>query len=682
MAEAIRTAIAVRRSGSGVPAPAPRSAWRSSPGDGEDFETLLRCADQRLLRLKSRRQPLLAARAGASTPAPDLTAALPANQTHSHYARARCSSPSSSPSSSAACSRSCSSRCPPGLLGTWIVLRGLAFFSHAVGTAAFPGLVLADGLGFAAPLGAFAAAAVFAPATRRLGGGAGRRPRQPRRARPRRLPRRRGDPRQRRLRLRRQRRDAALRQPAAGRRRRHRARRRRRRGDAARQPRCSAAAGSRSGFDPDAAARAGRRGAALDAALLGLIALAVDGGAHGGRRAAGRRAVRRPGRHRAAADARGCRAGSSPASPWSRSRARVGLWLSVETDAPAGGDDRLRRRRGLRARRARPRAARRGVPRAGRRWPRRPRARSRCSPPAAAAGRRPTTAGSRSSRRRPRSATGRATVGGDAVSVHQILQPNTDPHEYEPRPSDVEAAAGADARLRQRRRPRRLDRRGRRRQRQRRRGRRPRRRGARPPARRGERRGGVQVRPALVARPAQRRGRGAARSSAALAAADPAQRRRLSRATPPPTSPAAARSTPASPRCIAAVPPRAAQARHRPRRLRLLRPPLRDRGGRRGDPVADDPGAALGQGPGELRATIAARARQRGLPGELAQPEARRGDRRARPAPRPTTRSTATRSGPEGSPRRDLPRDGGGERRRDGARLHRREACAVPGRGR
>jgi len=50
---------------------------------------------------------------------------------------------------------------PAGLLGTWIVLRGLAFFSHAVGTAAFPGLVLADGLGFAAPLGAFAAAIAF-----------------------------------------------------------------------------------------------------------------------------------------------------------------------------------------------------------------------------------------------------------------------------------------------------------------------------------------------------------------------------------------------------------------------------------------------------------------------------------------------------------------------------------------
>jgi ABC-type Zn uptake system ZnuABC Zn-binding protein ZnuA/ABC-type Mn2+/Zn2+ transport system permease subunit len=51
---------------------------------------------------------------------------------------------------------------PAGLLGTWIVMRGLAFFSHAVGTASFPGLVLADGLGFAAPLGAFAAAILFA----------------------------------------------------------------------------------------------------------------------------------------------------------------------------------------------------------------------------------------------------------------------------------------------------------------------------------------------------------------------------------------------------------------------------------------------------------------------------------------------------------------------------------------
>jgi ABC-type Zn uptake system ZnuABC Zn-binding protein ZnuA/ABC-type Mn2+/Zn2+ transport system permease subunit len=49
-----------------------------------------------------------------------------------------------------------------GLLGTWIVLRGLAFYAHAVGTAAFPGLVLADGLGFSALLGAFGTAIVVA----------------------------------------------------------------------------------------------------------------------------------------------------------------------------------------------------------------------------------------------------------------------------------------------------------------------------------------------------------------------------------------------------------------------------------------------------------------------------------------------------------------------------------------
>jgi zinc/manganese transport system substrate-binding protein len=34
-------------------------------------------------------------------------------------------------------------------------------------------------------------------------------------------------------------------------------------------------------------------------------------------------------------------------------------------------------------------------------------------------------------------------VGGDAVELHQILQPNTDPHEYDPRPSDVKATTGA-----------------------------------------------------------------------------------------------------------------------------------------------------------------------------------------------------------------------------------------------
>jgi ABC-type Zn uptake system ZnuABC Zn-binding protein ZnuA len=34
-------------------------------------------------------------------------------------------------------------------------------------------------------------------------------------------------------------------------------------------------------------------------------------------------------------------------------------------------------------------------------------------------------------------------VGGASVDVHQVLQPNSDPHNYEPRPADVQAAAGA-----------------------------------------------------------------------------------------------------------------------------------------------------------------------------------------------------------------------------------------------
>jgi ABC-type Zn uptake system ZnuABC Zn-binding protein ZnuA len=56
-----------------------------------------------------------------------------------------------------------------GLLGTWIVLRGLSFYSHAVAAASFPGLVLADGLGLPALAGAFGAAVVFALSVERLG---------------------------------------------------------------------------------------------------------------------------------------------------------------------------------------------------------------------------------------------------------------------------------------------------------------------------------------------------------------------------------------------------------------------------------------------------------------------------------------------------------------------------------
>ena len=66
-------------------------------------------------------------------------------------------------------------------------------------------------------------------------------------------------------------------------------------------------------------------------------------------------------------------------------------------------------------------------------------------------------------------------------------------------------------------------------------------------------------------------------------------------ATRAPTTPSCARSTAGSARCFAAVPPAAAQARDRPRRLQLLRQALRHPGDRRRHPLADDAGPALGR---------------------------------------------------------------------------------------
>ena len=52
-----------------------------------------------------------------------------------------------------------------GLIGPWIVLRALSFFSHAVGVSTFPGLVLADGIGFSPQLLAFGTAGAFTALT-------------------------------------------------------------------------------------------------------------------------------------------------------------------------------------------------------------------------------------------------------------------------------------------------------------------------------------------------------------------------------------------------------------------------------------------------------------------------------------------------------------------------------------
>jgi manganese/iron transport system permease protein len=56
-----------------------------------------------------------------------------------------------------------------GLLGAWIVLRRLAFFAHAVGTATFPGLVIADATGFSATLAGLAVAFGYAGGVERAG---------------------------------------------------------------------------------------------------------------------------------------------------------------------------------------------------------------------------------------------------------------------------------------------------------------------------------------------------------------------------------------------------------------------------------------------------------------------------------------------------------------------------------
>ena len=56
-----------------------------------------------------------------------------------------------------------------GALGAFVVLRGLAFYSHAVGTATFPGLVIADASGIGATTGGLVAALGFAGGVERAG---------------------------------------------------------------------------------------------------------------------------------------------------------------------------------------------------------------------------------------------------------------------------------------------------------------------------------------------------------------------------------------------------------------------------------------------------------------------------------------------------------------------------------
>lgn len=327
---------------------------------------------------------------------------------------------------------------PAGLLGTWIVLRGLAFFSHAVGTAAFPGLVLADGLGFAAPLGAFGAAVVFSSGTSLLS-----------------------------------RRDEGGRDSAvaivlvgclaagvilasdvfgsgsnvetllfgslllvSG-------------GDIALAAVAAGAAVAASlllghrwlavGFDPGAAGTLRVGGRLLDVALLGLIALATTA------------ALSTIGALLVAAlfvvPALTARLFAERMRTWQLAsialvalEGTLGLWLSVKTDAPPGATIAViagavfALAAGLRA------------------LARAPRAPVLAAAGLAAAALIAAGCGGGSGGGNGQVEVVATTtqigdfvreVGGDAVSVDQILEPNTDPHEYEPRPSDVAAAAKA-----------------------------------------------------------------------------------------------------------------------------------------------------------------------------------------------------------------------------------------------
>lgn len=327
---------------------------------------------------------------------------------------------------------------PAGLLGTWIVLRGLAFFSHAVGTAAFPGLVLADGLGFAAPLGAFGSAVVFSVGTSLLG----RRDEEGR--------------------------DSAVAIVLVG---------------------ClaagvilasdvfgsganvetllfgslllvdsgdialaSVAAGATvvvslllghrwlaAGFDPVASGALGTGGQALDLALLGLIALATTA------------ALSVVGALLVTAvfvvPALTVRLFVERMRTWQLAsialvalEGTVGLWLSVKTDAPPGGTIAVVS------------GAVFALAAAARALPRAPRAPALAAATLAVAGLVAVGCGSAPTARDGQIEVVATTtqigdwlrrVGGNAVAVDQILQPNTDPHSYEPRPSDVADTAEA-----------------------------------------------------------------------------------------------------------------------------------------------------------------------------------------------------------------------------------------------
>ena len=529
------------------------------------------------------------------------------------------------------------------------------------------------GSGFAAVLGAGATAALVAVAVGLLARREGARDRydSAHRARPRRRARARRDPRQRRLPLRRatSRRccSAACCSIDSGD---WRLRRRQRR-DRARRRRC--VLGPRwlaTGFDPGAAR-------ALGAALGGARRRRCSRWSRSWRSPRSRPSARcwprrcsscRP--RRRAWSARACVPGSSRPSRSPPLEGVAGLWLSVAAQRAARGGDRRARRRRLRASSRLGRVARRAAARVagrgrsgGARAARRLRRRARRGGARPGRGRRDDDAARRLRARRRRR---------PASTVHQILQPNTDPHEYEPRPTDVRDDRRRRRRPRERRRARRLDGRGRRGLGRRRRGRRRRRarsgrapgRERRPRASRYDPHWWHDPRNAEAAVVGDPRRADAGRPGRARRLR--AQRRRLPRA-------AARASTAAIAPASTACPPAERKLVTDHDAFGYFAAPLRHPRRRRGHPVADDAGPAVGRRRRASSTRLIRREHVKAVfPESSLNPKLakrhRAPDRRDR---RPHALRRHARA--EGLERRDLPGHGARQRRRDGARLHRRE---------
>ena len=324
-----------------------------------------------------------------------------------------------------------------GLIGTWIVLRGIAFYAHAVGTASFPGPRARRGAGLlGAPRGRRDRAR-----RRRIGRLAGATRPQPLRqrhgARARRRAGARRDPRQRRLSLRRQRRDAAVRQRARDQRRRTSGSRRRSARSCSSPRSCSSSAGWRRDSILMPRARSARARRSRICVLLGLVALVAIAAlsAVGALLATALLVV----------PAATTRLLCSRLRTWQL--ATIGLVLLEGVAGPVarraaqrapGRDDRRARRGRVRARRGRPPRRSQG-PRGSRR---------RGGAAARAGGRRlrivgPVRGGDGGGASNAISVVATTTqlgdivrnVGGDGVDVTQILKPNSDPHDVRAAPA-------------------------------------------------------------------------------------------------------------------------------------------------------------------------------------------------------------------------------------------------------